>query len=108
MYWPDIPLKGTHVICRPFYPGIKWGRVENVQKLPNSALEKNDPTPFYPWGLFDLGTELWEMYSTQICEYLYKSRYVCYLTYLPSPIPIPPHPSAGGDVWVGAWVGGGQ
>ena len=44
--------------------------------------------------------------STQICAYLRKSRYVCYLTYLPNPIPTPAQ-----DVWVGAttlgWRGAG-
>ena len=43
--------------------------------------------------------------STYICAYLYKSCYVCYLTYLPSPIPTPPNPSAGGR-GVGKGVGG--
>ena len=47
--------------------------------------------------------------STHICAYLRKSGYVCYLPYLPSPIPTTPNPSAGGGClgWeVGAGVGG--
>ena len=49
--------------------------------------------------------------SAHICAYLCKSCYVCYLPYLPSPIPTPPNPSAGGDVSGGGgrwgWGGGG-
>ena len=43
--------------------------------------------------------------STHICAYLRKSGYVCYLPYLPSPIPTPPNPSAGGGE---SGVGGGS
>ena len=43
--------------------------------------------------------------STHICAYLRKSGYVCYFLYLPSPIPTPPNPSAGGGCL--GWVGGG-
>ena len=42
--------------------------------------------------------------SPHICAYLRKSGYVCYLLYLPSPIPTHPNPSAGGDV-SGGWGG---
>ena len=30
--------------------------------------------------------------STYLCTYLHKSAYICYLAYLPSPIPTPPTP----------------
>ena len=36
--------------------------------------------------------------STHICAYLRKSGYVCYLLYLPSPIPTPSAPPPTRDI----------
>ena len=58
--------------------------------------------PRSTWHVMRIHVE--NVVSTHICAYLRKSCYVCYLPYLPSPIPIPPNPSAGGDV-SGGWGG---
>ena len=102
---PDRSATPYYVESFRFHPRVHRTKVQNIE----SIVLNLDSKP-----IFWIDCRQHEQCSsyfmkTNISEKL-KSCYVCYLPYLPSPIPTHPNPSAGGDVSGGAggrWGWGG-